>query len=116
MLDRKTAVAAFAALMLGVSGVAIRPALAQTGKAPGEKESSSMAPSSGNTGAANNGVGTSGSLDHDAGKASSTVAGVNGGKTGFGGGNSLAGAGGKIEGDPAQGGGNQPKDAPAPQR
>ena len=116
MLDQKRIVAALAALLLGISSSIVPPALAQTGKAPGEKDSSNMGPSSGNTGGANNGVGTSGSLDHDAGKASSTVAGVNGGKTSFGGGASAPGAGGKIESDPTQGGGDQPKAAPAPQR
>ncbi len=102
MLHQNWGVVAFAALMLGLS---VHAAAAQTGKAPGEVGSSNMAPSSGNTGAANNGVGTSGSLDHDAGSASSTVTGVNGGKTGFGGGAAKSGVGGEMETDPAQGGG-----------
>ncbi len=97
-----------AALVAGLLAGPVPAAFAQTGKAPGEKESSNMGPSSGNTGAASNGVGTSGSLDSSPGKASSTVMGVNGGKTGYGGGSST-GAGGTIENEPAQGGGNQPK-------
>ena len=105
MLDRKRFIAAAMAFLLGFSGFRIHASFAQTAAVPGEKESSSMAPGSGNTGAANNGIGTSGSLDRDAGKASSTVAGMNGGKTG---GASSPGAGGKIESDPTQGG-NQPK-------
>lgn len=62
-----------------------------------------MVPASGNNGAANNGVGTKVSLDHDAGKASSTVAGMGGGKAGVGGDSSKA-SGGPVENDPALGG------------
>ncbi len=102
MLNQNRVVAAFAALMFGLS---VHAAAAQTGKAPGEVGSSNMAPGSGNTGAANNGIGTSGSLDHNAGSASSTVTGVNGGKTGFDGAATKPGAGGEMETDPAQGGG-----------
>lgn len=106
MLDRKQVVAAFVALMLGWSMLG---AAAQTGKEtsklPGEAESSSMGPASGNKDGANNGVGTAGSLDHDAGTASSTVAGVNGGKTGFGGNTIKPDKGNEVETDPTQGGG-----------
>ncbi len=101
MLDQKRVVAVAAALMLGLS---MHAASAQTGKAPGETNSSNMGPATGNNAGANNGVGTAGSLDHDAGSASSTVTGVNGGKTNFGGSASKP-AGGEMESDPAQGGG-----------
>ncbi len=67
-----------------------------------------MAPATGNNDAANNGVGTEGSLDHDAGKASSTVAGM-GGKGAVGGGNTGKVTGAPVESDPAQGGGMQSK-------
>lgn len=95
-----------------IAATALRPAAAQSGPAasqPNQSESNSqssnMGPGTGNNGAANNGVGTTGSLDHDAGKASSTVAGVKGGSTSFGG-NSAQGTG-KMESDPTQGGGSQ---------
>jgi hypothetical protein len=58
---------------------------------------------------ANNGVGTQGSLDSSPGKASSSVAGVNGSGTSFGGNGSAKGTGGAIESDPTQGGGQQRK-------
>ncbi len=67
-------------------------------------QSSRMAPPSGNTGAANNGTGTAGSLSHDAGSASSKATpstiktdGANSGVTG------------PKENDPALGGGTQSK-------
>ena len=65
-------------------------------------QSSRMAPASGNNGPANNGTGTSGSLDHDAGSHSSTVTPAT---MGTGGGNT--GAAGPKESDPALGGGSQ---------
>lgn len=81
----------------------------QHGAGTGElnHQDSNMGSGSGNTGGANNGVGTQGSLDHDAGKASSTVAGVKGGTTSFGGGESSKATGQKLESDPSQGGGKQ---------
>lgn len=101
MLDQKQVVAALAALVLGLS---VHVAAAQTGKAPGETESSNMGPGSGNKGDANNGVGTAGSLDRNAGTASSTVTGVNGGKTGFGGNTVKPSKANEVETDPTQGG------------
>ncbi len=68
-----------------------------------------MGPATGNRGNANNGVGTQGSLDSNPGKASSSVSGVNGGTTSFGGGSSAKGADGPVEGDPTQGGSKPPK-------
>ena len=108
MSGQKRLGAAIAALVLGLL---MHTAFAQADKAadktPGEAESSNMGPGTGNNGTANNGVGNSGSLDHDNGSASSTVAGVNGSKTGFGGNTVKPGAGGALETDPAQGGGKQ---------
>ncbi len=101
MLDHKQVITAFAALMLGLS---MHTVAAQTSKAPGEAGSNNMGPATGNTDKANNGIGTAGSLDHDAGSASSTVAGVNGGKTGFGGNTIKPDKGNEVETDPAQGG------------
>lgn len=101
MLDQKQAIAAVAALTLCLS---VHAASAQTGKPPGEAGSSNMGPASGNRGAANNGVGTAGSLDRNAGTASSTVAGVNGGKTGFGANTIKPGKANEVETDPTQGG------------
>ena len=93
----------------------LQAAAAQTGPAatrPNQSESSHqdspMGPATANQDSGNNGVGTLGSLDSSPGKATSTVAGVNGGKTGIGGGSSK-GAGGAIESDPAQGGTQKPQ-------
>ncbi len=104
-----------ASVMLGVALVSVPPADAQSGPAaskPNQSEansqSSNMGPATGNTGAGNNGVGTQGSLDSNPGKASSTVAGVNGGSTGFGGGASSKGTG-TVESDPTQGGNKKPQ-------
>ena len=105
MLNQKLVIAAVAALVLGMS---MQAASAQNGnppgKAPGEANSSNMGPASGNRGDANNGVGTAGSLDSNAGTASSTVAGVNGGKTGFGANTAKPGRATEVETDPTQGG------------
>jgi len=106
MSGQMRVVAAVATLMLSLSShTALAQADKAPGKAPGEAESSNMGPGTGNNGAANNGIGTSGSLDHDAGSASSTVAGVNGSKTGFNGNTIKPGTGTEMETDPAQGGG-----------
>lgn len=101
MLSQKQVTATVAAFALCVS---MHAASAQTGKAPGETESSNMGPASGNRGDANNGAGTAGSLDRNAGTASSTVAGVNGSRTGFGGNTVKPGKANEVETDPTQGG------------
>lgn len=102
MVDQKRAVAAVAALILALS---MHTAAAQSGKPSGEAGSSNMGPATGNKDNANNGIGTAGSLDHDAGSASSTVAGMNGSKTGFGGNTVKPNKGNEVETDPTQGGG-----------
>jgi hypothetical protein len=67
-------------------------------------QSSPMAPPSGNTGPANNGAGTAGSLTHDAGSASSKATPSTIKTDG-----SNSGASGPKENDPALGGGSQSK-------
>ncbi len=99
------------AVLLGVStGLLASPGIptasAQAASSEAKNQSSNMAPATGNNGVANNGVGTDGSLDHDHGKASSTVAGMGGAKAGTGGDSSKA-SGGPVENDPALGGGKQ---------
>ena len=107
--------AGFVAAVLGLTLAAAQPAAAQGGPAaskPNQSESNSqssnMGPATGNAEAGNNGVGTQGSLDSDPGKAGSTVSGVNGGTTGFGGGASSKGTG-TVESDPTQGGSKKPQ-------
>jgi hypothetical protein len=90
-------------LMLGLATASAQTSTGETGH-----QSSNMGPATGNRDGANNGVGTEGSLDHDAGKASSTVSGMNGSNTSFGGAKSQ-GSTAKVEGDPTQGGGGQSK-------
>ena len=86
------------------------PALAQTPKPPSGSEAGSQSSNMGlppdDNAHANNGAGTDGSISKDNGSASSTVAGVNGSKTGMGGGSSQ-GASKPLENDPALGGGTQ---------
>ena len=98
------------ASILGGSGLFQNTSIAQTGPAatrPYQSEASHqnspMGPATANQDSGNNGVGTLGSLDSSPGKATSTVAGVNGGMTGISGGSSK-GIGGAIESDPTQGG------------
>lgn len=101
MLLKLTIVACATALLsvAGAAGVSAQPE-------PGESQSSTMAPPSGNRDGANNGIGTSGSLDHNDGTASSTVNGANS-PVARGAQGSNRGAGGAIENDPALGGGKQ---------
>ncbi len=101
---------AVTAAVLGGSGLLQNTSVAQTGPAatrPDQSEASHqnspMGPATANQDSGNNGAGTLGSLDSSPGKATSTVAGVNGGTTGIGGGSSK-GAGGAVESDPTQGG------------
>ena len=113
-------IAAFAAMLGGLianqafaqagtsAGPGAGPAASQPNQSESNSQSSNMGPATGNRGDANNGVGTQGSLDSSPGKASSTVSGVNGGTTSFGG-SSSKGAGGPVESDPTQGGSKPPK-------
>ncbi len=68
--------------------------------------------------AGSNGIGTAGSLDHNAGTATSTVEGVHGGTAPIGAGRpATPGAAGRMESDPALGGGSHPsQETPARQR
>ena len=109
-MSSQTRIAACAvALMLGlgVHAVGAQTATATPPADPNHR-SSNMGPPSGNSGAANNGIGTAGSLNSNAGTASSTVSGVNGGTTPFGAGGA-SGAGGTMESDPVQGGDKPPQ-------
>ena len=116
---RHTAVlaATIAAILAGAPGIAAAqagtsagpgsgPAASQPNQSEANSQTSNMGPAIGNRGDANNGIGTQGSLDHDAGKASSTVTGMKGGTAALGG-QSSQGTG-KMESDPTQGG-SQPK-------
>ena len=110
MSSKLLAAMAVMATILGGSGLFQNTSTAQTGPAatrPDQSEASHqnspMGPATANQDDGNNGVGTLGSLDSSPGKATSTVAGVNGGTTGIGGGGGK-GAGGAIESDPTQGG------------
>jgi hypothetical protein len=107
---------AFAVISLMSVCLASHDATAQDRTAPSREtsgestnESAKMGPATGNNEGANNGVGTAGSLDHDAGTASSTVSGMKGGATGFGGGTPSRDSAAKVEGDPALGGDNNKK-------
>lgn len=102
MLTVTRVIALSSLLMLGLATASAQTSTSETGH-----QSSNMGPATGNRDGANNGVGTEGSLDHDAGKASSTVSGMNG-STGLGGAKSQ-GSTAKVEGDPTQGGGTQTK-------
>ncbi len=113
MIKKSLAAMAVMATALGGSGLFQNTSVAQTGPAatrPDQSEASHqnspMGPATANQDSGNNGVGTLGSLDSSPGKATSTVAGVDGGKTGIGGGSSK-GAAGAIESDPTQGGGKK---------
>lgn len=91
-----------------LAGPSLKTAQAQAPSSEATHQSSDMAPGTGNNGAANNGVGTDGSLDHDHGKASSTVAGMGGAKAGVGGDSSKA-TSGPVESDPGLGGSKKPE-------
>lgn len=115
MSDKIWIAAALTTAVLGAFSLHPETASAQSGPAaskPDQSEAShqdsSMGPATGNRDGANNGVGTQGSLDSSPGKASSTVVGVHGGKTGIGSGSST-GAGGPLESDPTQGGSKKPQ-------
>lgn len=110
MITKSLTAMAVMATALGGSGLFQNSSVAQTGLAATRQDQSEashqnspMGPATANQDAGNNGVGTLGSLDSSPGKATSTVAGVNGGTTGIGGGSSK-GAGGTVESDPTQGG------------
>ena len=108
---RSKFVVAAALLALGLQAAAAQtggPAATRPDQSEASHQNSPMGPATANQDAGNNGVGTLGSLDSSPGKATSTVAGVNGGTTGIGGGSSK-GAGGSIESDPAQGGTQRPQ-------
>jgi len=93
----------YSALLIGL--VLAGPAVAQLPAPAGTEQGSRMGLPNGNISGANNGVGTEGSLDRNAGKATSTVAGVRGGTASFGA--SDGGHAKPAENDPAIGGGDQ---------
>ena len=87
------------------------PAMAQTTRPAPKSEAGSQSSNMGlppdDNQDANNGTGTDGSIEHDHGKASSTVAGINGSTTGMGGNSSSKGADKPLEDQPSVGGGTQ---------
>ena len=108
---RSKFITAAALLALGLQAAVAQtggPATTRPDQSEASHQNSPMGPATANQDAGNNGVGTLGSLDSSPGKATSTVAGVNGGTTGIGAGSSK-GAGGPIESDPAQGGTQRPQ-------
>jgi hypothetical protein len=101
--------------MLATALAFVQTAAAQSGptasklyQSESNSQFSNMGPATGNTEAGNNGVGTQSPLDSNPGKAGSTVAGVNGGSTGYGGGTSSKGTG-TVESDPTQEGSKKPQ-------
>ncbi len=90
-----------------IAAVACMPAYAQSARSEADRQDSRMGLPSAGTEGANNGVGTAGSIDGQEGKASSTVSGVAGSGTSINTQGSNRGAGGAVENDPAQGGGQQ---------
>lgn len=106
MWSHARVVAVVGAMSVALFGPSLQIANAQTSPTPAE---GGLATRPGAAPGANNGVGTAGSLDANPGKASSTVSGVSGGKTGFGAGSSSQGAGGKVESDPTLGGSKKPE-------
>ena len=82
---RSKFVVAAALLALGLQAAAAQtggPAATRPDQSEASHQNSPMGPATANQDAGNNGVGTLGSLDSSPGKATSTVAGVNGGTTG----------------------------------
>ena len=108
MRSKSIVAAAFLAFGLQAAAAQTGPAATRPDQSEASHQNSPMGPATANQDSGNNGVGTLGSLDSSPGKATSTVAGVNGGKTGIGAGSSK-GAGGPIESDPAQGGTQKPQ-------
>ena len=91
-------------LLLAIPAVVVVGAAAQAQPKPSEadRQSSTMGPPSGNREGANNGIGTSGSIAGNDGKATSRA-----GSTPFNAEGGNKGAGGTMENDPALGGGQQ---------